>query len=163
MELNIKKKLINYRVIIFCIVFLFLQACKNMNNQKKEMNFYNFPKQVYLGELIEGVINYDSDLDTIQLSKKDNRFIFLYMASDTIEYNNINDIKSIKHKAFIGEEGVIKFKFKFERIGFNYLTCIIKDQVILDNYYEDGKARIITNETKLVYEIDVKVEKANKL
>lgn len=155
---------------IFIVVLLF-SSCGEKKKIELPINIeednqsiiLDLPKDIYVNEIINDTLYYKSPLDTIKLSQKDERYVFFYMATDTIKHESVKNIKKIKHHAFLEKEkGVIPFKFSFERTGDNYFSGVIKDQVILDNY-QDGKARIITHESVVTVRVWVKQHEKQRM
>ncbi|RZS93142.1 hypothetical protein [Aquimarina brevivitae] len=153
------------------IFVLFLISCTNVTNKNNYPNVQendenitlNLPNAIFINEKIKDTIYYKSPLDTINISDIEERFIIFYTATDTMKFKNVKEIESTQHQMFIEEEkGMIPFTIKFDRLGDNYFTGIIEDQVILENL-KNGKARIITNESVVTVKVRVKERKKQKI
>ena len=160
--------------IVFILLILLFFACKSKEDKSSEHSLSNeqnsdslkvvLPKVVILNEVVKGEIKFKSHLDSLSLSDKDKRFTILYVVTDTIEYETISEIEKREHQIFIEKEkGIIPFNCSFSSLGDNYFTGIIEDQVILDNYSGDGKARILTNETRIIVKVNVKSTTTSRL
>jgi len=134
------------------IMFLSI-SCSQKETEKEKTNpieiknviFNKFPDEIEFNTEYEGELTFKSELDTIELKDGDSRFTFLYITTENGNYETIEDIENTNHNVFI-EFTPKKFKFKFKMVGTEgNFTGIIKDMVILSNYTEDGKARILTN------------------
>lgn len=153
--------------ILSIVILLF--SFVSCNKKKEKVNFtstiektddniiLDLPDTIFVNQVIRDTIYYKSPLDTIKLSEKDNRYIFFYATTDSVKYESVEQIKKTKHRSFIEKtKGVIPFSVQFEKIGDNYFTGIVKDQVLLPNYYKDGKARIITHESVVTVRVWVR-------
>jgi len=158
------------RILSFIFLVLIVTSCNKKNENKKSViqNITNdivldLPDNIFINEIVNDTVYYSSPLDTINLTDKDKRFTIFYVSTDTINYSNIKEIVSGKHEMFIEKEkGIIPFAFKFEKLGDNYFTGIIEDQVILDNY-QNGKARIITHESVVTVKVWIKEREIQKI
>jgi hypothetical protein len=154
----------NIQVILFGLVTFLMFSCDNGVNKDKNSNPQNsaeilnfFPDTILIDAVYEGKINYTSELDTIQLSEEDNRFIFLFISTEKGEFNTVESIKKVKHVAFTSnKENEIYYTLKFDKDGLNYINCIIEDMVILNSFTNDGKSRVLTKLTLINKEILVK-------
>lgn len=80
------------------------------------------------------------------------------MTTDTVGYDRLKSIESSEnYRAFFKEKGAnsIPFEYSFTTLGDNFFSGIIVNEVILENYYENGKGRIITHEVKLLVKVKV--------
>lgn len=128
----------------------------NSLESKNIFSVKHFPDTVLVDKIYEGEIEYESELDTITLIEGEERFIFLYITTEKGVFKDIKAIKNVKHEVFnIDEKGIIAFKFMFKEKGVNYFKGIIEDMVLLNDYDEDGKARIITHLTEIKKEVFV--------
>ncbi len=115
-----------------------------------------FPDTVLVNTLYQGEIDYNSILDTINLSSVDKRYIFFYVAS-LKNYLDFENLKTIKHDTFVSlDNHIIPFEIKFQNLGNNYLNGFIEDEVYIANFYSDGKTRIITHQLEILKEVYVK-------
>ena len=91
------------------------------------------------------------------MSPQDSRYLFFYVATGKNEFNSIKEIELSKNRYAFAEDSVfskLKYKCYFENIGKAIFTGIVKDEVIIDDY-KDGKSRILTKETKIVFDTQV--------
>jgi len=153
----------------FVIIFTFLLiSCVNKKGDEKvEKEIYNsnrisnnlisLPDTVFINKIYKKKLVYSSKLDTIKLSEKDNRFIILYLTTQDGIYNEVESIEKVKHNEFTTNENsnLIPFEFTFTKYGIHHFSGIIEDMVVLDNYYHDGKSRVITYLTTIEKEVFV--------
>lgn len=152
-------------VLILLAVFIIISCSDNKGDKKASkknlgskyiFSIKHFPDTVLVDKIYEGEIEYESELDTINLPNEDERFIFLYITTQKGSFKDIEAIKKVEHEVFkIDKNGIIAFRFKFKNTGVNYFNGMIEDMVILNNHYKDGKARIITHLTEIKKEVFV--------
>ncbi len=154
------------RLLLSVLLIVLSFNCKreindSKNIQKKNIKqeytkFKNFPDTVHLNKVYYATMEYASKLDTIKLSTGVTRDIFFYVTTQEGTFESVEEIERAKHEVFGKDEtGSIQFRFAFEKLGVNNFKGIIQDMVILENYYENGNARIITRLTEIDKEIFV--------
>ena len=158
-----------YLITIVSLSVLFLSCNKKVQSdteQKKEfktiVEFRDMPDSLILNKTYYSRLYYKSVLDSIKLRKNDNRYIFLYVTTEEGTFKEVEEIKQVEHRIFLLNDSINTFEFEFEikNTRFNTIKAIIEDMVILDNYYKDGKARIITNLHQI--EFDCKIYQPQK-
>jgi hypothetical protein len=118
-----------------------------------------FPDKVVFEKFHRGDLEYHSNLDTISLSKEDRRYTYFYANTFDKELT-IEELKKKPLDTFVMlENNWIPFKTKFNKLGTQRLDGYIEDKVILDNYYSNGNARIITYEVRVIKEVEVTDDK----
>jgi hypothetical protein len=155
-------------ILLLFNIFIYA-SCKNKENLKilnsksnvekteslKDTIILNTPNELSVNKIFKAKLKFESVLDSINLNNDDKRFTVFYLSIDSFEVSDLDQLKLIKHKAFVLEEkGEIELDLIFENVGLNYITGIIEDEVYLDNY-KDGKTRIITHLIKIVKEINI--------
>lgn len=150
---------------LLSLISLFLLSCKNESalsvnseNLDNDSLQVEFPNTLPVNQTFKGEIQYFSPLDSIKLSENANRFTFLYISTDTVGYEKLESIESSEnYRAFFKEnrDNFIPFEYSFTTLGDNFFSGIIVDEVILENYYGNGKGRIITHEVKLLVKVKV--------
>lgn len=155
-----------FKLLIVVSIFLFTSCIIKKENEsigkdvnkviRVSNNSIYLPDTLSVNEIYKNELIYSSELDTINLSEKDHRFIILYLTTEDGTFNEVEVIEKVKHKAFTTGENddVIQFEFSFDKLGMNPLNMLIEDMVILDSYYGD-KSRIITYLTTIKKEIFV--------
>ena len=147
------------RIILFGFI-LFLISCSNKNSSNEinkltknpELTFEYIPNTVYLNKTYEGRLHYSSELDTIVLGKNESRYIFLFLTTEKGTFDKVEEIEKVNHLIFgIDDNRFIDFKFKFEKDDSRTLNIILQDMVILENYYDNGKSRIIEHTSRVKY------------
>jgi len=152
--------------IIIIIILSVCFSCKKNSYQLKDESKVklSLSDNIIQGDSINGSVSFKLNLDTIKLSEKDKRFTILYLLIDDVEASDIIDIKSKKHTMFIEKDkGKIDFNCVFKKLGDNYFTGIIEDEVFLSNYNNTGKTRIISNYTKIVKKVYVNKVKVSPI
>ncbi|WP_223148955.1 hypothetical protein [Aquimarina sp. RZ0] len=159
-----KKDMIDLRIktkntpLVILIFFLISLGCKN--NQEKSSYLKTFyVKNPKVNERNVGKIIFDSELDTIKTGEKDLKSTTLFLG----KFKSIHTIKELEqmHQSldtfgFIEKRNdTIYFDYEFDKLGTFYLDGYIEEKVFLDNYYKNGKSRLITNQIKISKKVKV--------
>lgn len=183
------RKVINFSMLVLMIIFL---SCKNwISNEpnqgnlkdsynlisdlqdlgkydfkKKDSINFQIPDTTYLNRQISSELSFKSQFDSIPSSSNVDKYKLLYVCIDSIFKKDLNDIENIDHEIFTQDDslGVIKFWYQFTDVQKNHLTVLLEDTVIIDNYNETGKSRIIVdyyNIQKKVVVIDTSTSRSS--
>jgi len=140
-------------------MLLLVVGCKNSNNlQEKDYIvggeiktiFYNEIKinKEYIGKIIM-----EHAFDSIKLNPKDVRSKSLYLVQSekllSIEYLDKNKEDLPRFGEIEENNDTLYFTYEFKEEGEFLLEGLIDDAVFLDNYYGDGKGRLLNNLTKI--------------
>lgn len=136
------KKLFQLGLTLNLIIIL---SCSNQNSFNKDglktvdgenskiLNI-NFHDTIKANNNIHGELIYNLKLDTIKQSDIVERFLFLYVTSESLKVGGyVDEIKKTSHKIFtdtIGN-GIIEFNVEFNEKGKNLLTCVLQDVLFL--------------------------------
>lgn len=153
---NIKIRICNFillSLILFCI------SCFNKLPQKSKEGVFklSFIDKPNVNSIEYGKLEYHSELDTIKLKENDFRSVRFYVGTFKHQ-NSIETLKKKKLDTFImldEKRRIIPFDITFVKEGNQVIDGYIEDKVFLENYYGDGKTRIITHEIKVVRKVDV--------
>lgn len=154
----------NY-LIVTSALFLSLISCGNKQNEisnnylhKKEqpLIYFEFNDTVKVNQESLGKLRYNLELDSIQLSDIEERYLFFYLTTEK-ESLTIEEIKKHKHTMFIDTigDGTIHFNHNFKKMGNIVLYGIIEDIIIFKTPEADGKIRIKTKETSISKDVYV--------
>ena len=101
-------------------------------------------------------IIYKSDImDTIQLSQKDLRTVAFHFGIFKRAYE-IQELEGKTTESFgLIKDSVIPFEIQIDKIGDFILDGYIEETVYLDNYYKNGKSRMLTNQIKVSKKIKI--------
>lgn len=148
---------------IFIFSILILTSCKEAKKESIEIMesnedilLFEFPDTVKLNQNNFGKIQYNLDIDSIDISEIDERYILFYLTNKKEEIN-LKSIEDIEHKIFIDTigDGTFRFDIDFTKNGKNLLNGLIEDKIFLKTPTNDGKIRIITKETKISKDVYV--------
>ena len=155
--------------LLFILTIALFMCCKNeahksnvVKQSEKEyfLDLY-FPDTVNIRNIYEGEIIYKSALDTITTKlfvKGDSlRMLTLYLKSNIKliqdDYDHI--LRSNKVDTFIPyTSDKIVFKYKFERLGVNYLEGVLEDEIYFKES-DTSKLRIITKYNHIILPVFV--------
>lgn len=154
-------QLIINKLIILLTLLIFI-SCSNGQNKFNSNNFkksndillFEFPDTVYEKQVVYGKVKYNLQLDSLELSEIDERFVLLYITTHKGELN-LKSVEKIEHSVFIDTigNGTINFNVNFANSGNNLLNGIIEDKIFLKTPTKEGKIRIITKETNISKEV----------
>ncbi|WP_412560632.1 hypothetical protein [Winogradskyella sp. MIT101101] len=139
----------------------FLKQKKELNNDKEYYLDLYFPDTVSINNIYEGEIIYMSPLDTITteiLKKGDTMRIMALFLKDNERhikdsYEHILNSKEID--TFIpNNSNNIPIKYKFKKLGVNYLEGVLEDKVYLKDS-DTSKLRIISRHSHITLPIFV--------
>lgn len=106
------------------------------NGETSKIINFSFPDSVRMNKMTKGKVIYSLQLDTIEESEIIERFLFLYVTSDTIHSGfSASDIKKKNHRIFtdtIGN-GMLNFQVSFTNTNNYQLNCIVQDVILLKN------------------------------
>ncbi len=152
---SIKMKGILVYLLISLVV---LNSCKKNNHQllKDSINEREVIR-VYKDSIYTGFYIYNStedeinNNDTLEIISHDK---ILYSTSEIGIFNNIEDIKNVKHYSYLFESDTLKFKFRFSEAGSKLMSFLIADYF---TYYNKNKNRKEIIKTILKSKTDFKV------
>jgi len=159
-------KVIN-RIFIIIICF-FLFSCKQETSRE------NIPKKdvvvriqladtIQLKDTIFGVVNYESDFDTIKLARDEKRYVFLYLRKTKYLTKNFKEFLTKDRDTFVtledGSNIIPVYDIKFDSTGEYFLEGYIIDELWLNNMRVskgDDMIKVPRIGTKLIHPIYVK-------
>lgn len=157
-------QLIINKLFILLTLLIFISCSKVQNkfnsNYFKKSNdilLFEFPDTVYEKQVVYGKVKYNLQLDSLELSEIDERFVLFYITTHKGELN-LKSVEKIEHSIFIDTigNGTINFNVNFANSGNNLLNGIIEDKIFLKTPTKEGKIRIITKETNISKEVYTK-------
>jgi len=115
-----------------------------------------FPKKVVLNKAQRGDLWFHSHYnDSIKLSKEDRRWVYFY-ANTFDRRMTLEELKKTSLDTFVMlEDKWIPFKLKFDQVGKHRIDGYIEEIILLKNYYPNGDARMITNDIRVIREVEV--------
>lgn len=123
---------------------------------------FTFPDTVVLNKKYHGGIKYKNDLDScstiIGTNKETSRFILLRYLKSKFKFNDIKKIvgsKELDTVMALQTNNIKLTNISFKEKGINYINGIIRDVVIIENFYDNGDANIITNKTLVTHKVVV--------
>lgn len=151
--------------ILVLVVIGFVTSCikkdKNQNTfiSNEHLISISLPNKIKVNEELKGVIEYKSDFDTITTSFTDTTnfktpYFYIYEPQENIDMNNLVIRDSVK----LWSNKIDVNNFWFSKKGTYYFLALIKDEIMLFNYKENGKTdsiRILTNEYFIHQKIQV--------
>ncbi len=119
----------------------------------------DFPEKPEVNTIEHGQIEFNSDLDTFNISNNIIREKILYIGKFNKRYS-LEELKKKKLDSFIliNQKKPVYFKMIFNKEGEFYLGGYLKDNVILKNYYNDG----VDQKRSIEIEINKKVTAVKK-
>ncbi|MFC5044528.1 hypothetical protein ACFSTE_15265 [Aquimarina hainanensis] len=152
--------IINNKLYLILIAFL-VNGCHLVSKNGDEYFKLELSKNPKVNSKIYGEFEYSSQLDTLHLGDKDYRSIRLYLGIFKREHT-IQELKTVKLDTFVplnDNEKKIPFYLEFKEKGSFIIDGYVEDIVFLNNYYKDGKTRILSNEAKVKGSVQVIDEK----
>ncbi|WKW46718.1 hypothetical protein P3875_01205 [Myroides sp. JBRI-B21084] len=125
------------------IIVLFFACDKKSNNERTEQDFL-ITDTVSLHTSYQSVIDYkdvNHDKFTEQLNVESKlRWIISYYVLDTIPYLEKDIYQNRKDSVLVYDAHKIKLKeINFSKTGTYYISGIVKDRIVLDSIWTDGK------------------------
>ncbi|MFC5044526.1 hypothetical protein ACFSTE_15250 [Aquimarina hainanensis] len=148
----------DFKKIISCIIITTIISCIQKQTEgpfiKTVYTDNPYSKKRYIGKII-----LKSDLDSIKLGDKDLKSRVLYLGKFKKRFS-ISELEKMHSKldtfGYIEEDNdTIYFDYNFTNKGKYFLDGYIEEEVLLDNFYKDGKSRLITNKIKFSKKIRV--------
>jgi len=159
-------KVINRMFIV--MVFFFLISCKLDKNKenilKKEVVVrIQLADTIKLKDTIIGVVNYESDFDTIKLARDEKRYVFLYLRKTKYLTKSFEEFLTKERDTFAtledGSNIIPIYDIQFDSIGEYFLEGYIIDELWLKNMRVingDDRIRVPRIGTRIIQPVYVK-------
>jgi hypothetical protein len=164
MHLKIIKEIIQNYLSLFLFIMLIFSSCEKelKPNQTwiiepgSKILALKFPDSVYKNDLQVGYIKYDLRLDSISHDDVIDRWLYLYITTES-KTPGLSAIKKSKYSIFLDTigQGNFQFKLKFPNSGNKFINGTIED-VLLVQGKDTTKVFTIIYETNFLREFKVK-------
>lgn len=163
--------MIKNNILITTLIILNFFSCKEetkehfgnnqINIKNNKIKFFNFPDTVKLQKMVDGVLNYNMEIEKLDQKNIKEKYTFLHLLVN----NNSKEISLEKmnksQNKFVFEDslmnGEITFKVPFSQLGRNNLHFVIEELIVLkdSSLQINDKVKLLTRETN--FEKDVLV------
>ncbi len=170
------RKLLIFKVIVFLIFISckkelkkdseFQKDATNKNTiegteEDKEQNILEysifFYDTVYVNKSYKGYIYFKNVFDTLNTKQGDQRFTLYYSKITDRLITDYPTFKKQKLDTFGARNNhEIPIKFKFDKLGVNYVDGFLEDEIYIPIKNDSTKVRVVTQDARITFKVFVK-------